>query len=151
MSTRSATLVAVLACGAAALSACSPSPDQVEPVPPPEMKGQTAWDDPHGSLVAAGTDFVDSFYEGDSERAYALFTDECKDTLTREQFAALSETTQDYEPVFVETVTGSYMSGSEGTITYTLSVEPDDELVMSWSIVDDQWRTPDCQVAPGVE
>lgn len=146
------TSLALIPVGALAACAGQPAPDgpNASRSAEPTVSTSTAppaSSDPHGTLIETATTFLEHFYSGDPAPAHELFTDECKQSLSLDQFTELSEGVQGQEPYMVESVNAE-VSDSEGTVQFTLSSNPDEEMDMPWIITDDHWRTPDCFVTP---
>lgn len=100
----------------------------------------TVEEDPQASLEAAGTTWVENFYAGDASKAYDLFTEECKQTFTEDEFTALADFSQasDHE---ITDVTAT-VQGETGIVDFTDNGER--ETGMPWVIEDGEWRNSDC-------
>lgn len=97
-------------------------------------------EDPRAALEVAGTTWVENFHSGDASKAYELFTEECKQTWTEDEFAALSDFSQASEHEITE-VTAT-VEGRTGTVDYTDNGER--ETGMPWVVEDGEWRNADC-------
>lgn len=109
------------------LSACGSSSPSVE-------------DDPQAALQNAGQTWVDNFYNGDPKKAYELFTAECQQTFTEDEFSALADFSQqsDHE---ISDVTAT-VEGEAGTVDYTDNGER--QTGMPWVLEGAEWRNTDC-------
>lgn len=97
-------------------------------------------EDPQAALEAAGTTWVENFYSGEASKAYDLFTEECKQKFSEDEFTALSDYSQasDHE---IADVTAT-VQGETGIVDFTHNGER--STGMPWLIEDGEWRNSDC-------
>ncbi|WP_407107254.1 hypothetical protein [Rhodococcus aetherivorans] len=103
-----------------------------------------ASEDPVAALEAAATEWSESFYSGDSSDAYELFTAECKETFSAEEFKALSDFSQaDGQSRRPADVTAR-VEGDRGFVDISYENPDDNDSNMPWILVDGEWKTSDC-------
>lgn len=99
--------------------------------------------DPQASLEEAAREWSDSFYGGNGVEAYALFTDECKEDLTEDQFKAMSDF-NDSEPSRELQHVEAIVEGNTGTVDLHYKDASQNDTGMPWVLVGDEWKTSDC-------
>ncbi|WMM74453.1 hypothetical protein RCF27_09295 [Rhodococcus pyridinivorans] len=103
-----------------------------------------ATEDPVAALEAAATEWSESFYGGDSSEAYDLFTDECKDTFSEDEFKALSDFNQADGATRTLTGVTAQVEGDRGFADLTYANADNNDTNMPWVLVDGEWKTSDC-------
>ncbi|WP_435084591.1 hypothetical protein [Gordonia hongkongensis] len=99
--------------------------------------------DPQASLEDAAREWSESFYGGDSANAYALFTDDCKEDLTEDQFQAMSDFNDSEPPRELQEVVAT-VDGNTGTVELRYKDASQNDTGMPWVFVSDEWKTSDC-------
>ncbi|MCR5977483.1 hypothetical protein GDN83_06975 [Gordonia jinghuaiqii] len=102
-----------------------------------------ATQDPQASLEDAAREWSESFYGGDGVEAYALFTDECKQDLTEDQFKAMSDF-NDSEPTRELQHVDATVKGNTGTVDLHFNDTSQNDTGMPWVLVGEEWKTSDC-------
>ncbi|WP_418345797.1 hypothetical protein [Rhodococcus pyridinivorans] len=125
-------VVAVCALGVA-MAGCSSSDDEAP----------DAVDDPVAALEAAATEWSESFYSGDSSEAYDLFTADCKDTFSPDEFKALSDFNRADGASRTLTDVTARVDGDRGAVDLVYE-NADSDTNMPWLLVDGEWKTSDC-------